>query len=79
MSLRVDIGPLRTSNDYRHVSLALLVLIRILSDSVWVDELVVLWVGTAYTLQTIQLEISMQTAAGEAGPNTLLSSAFICA
>lgn len=79
MSLRVDIGPLRTSNDCRHVSLALLVLIRILSDSVWVDESVVLWVGTAYTLQTIQLEISMQTAAGEAGPNTLLSSAFICA
>ena len=53
MSLRVDIGPLRTSNDYRHVSLALLVLIRILSDSVWVDESVVQWVGTAYTLQTI--------------------------
>ena len=79
MSLRVDIGPLRTSNDYRHVSLALLVLIRILSDSVWVDESVVLWVGTAYTLQTIQLEIFVQTAAGEAGPNTLLTSAFICA
>ena len=53
MSLRVDIGPLRTSNDCRHVSLALLVLIRILSDSVWVDESVVQWVGTAYTLQTI--------------------------
>ena len=79
MSLCVDIGSLRTSNDCRHVSLVLLVLVRILSDSVWVDELVVLWVGTAYTLQTIQLEISMQTAAGEAGPNTLLSSAFICA
>ena len=53
MSLRVDIGPLRTSNDCRYVSLALLVLIRILSDSVWVDESVVQWVGTAYTLQTI--------------------------
>ena len=53
MSLRVDIGPLQTSNDCRHVSLALLVLIRILSDSVWVDESVVQWVGTAYTLQTI--------------------------
>ena len=79
MSLRVDIGSLRTSNDCRHVSLVLLVLIRILSDSVWVDELVVLWVGTAYILQKIQLEISMQMAAGEAGPNTLLSSAFICA
>ena len=79
MSLRVDIGSLQTSNDCRHVSLVLLVLVRILSDSVWVDESVVLWVGTAYTLQTIQLEISMQTAAGEAGPNTLLSSAFTCA
>ena len=79
MSLCVDIGSLRTSNDCRHVSLVLLVLVRILSDSVWVDESVVLWVGTAYTLQTIQLEISMQTAAGEAGPNTLLSSAFTCA
>ena len=79
MSLCVDIGSLRTSNDCRHVSLALLVLIRILSDSVWVNESVVLWVGTAYTLQTIQLEIFMQTAASEAGPNTLLSSTFICA
>ena len=79
MSLCVDIGSLRTSNECRHVSLVLLVLVRILSDSVWVDESVVLWVGTAYTLQTIQLEISMQTAAGEAGPNTLLSSAFTCA